>query len=686
MERLLVENYFARLAEVESGGNPFAKNPKSSAKGMFQFIDSTAKEYGITAEFGTTEYSKQEIDAVKRFTSDNQSALKSGLGREPTDGELYLAHQQGAKGALNILNNPNARAVDLVGEQAIALNAGNADMTAKEFSDQWGQKFGDEPKQETFSVELPDGTFLQDIPLGTTKEQIRAKLAKGGYDVTKLDAVQEAEAQPMEAQPEERQAGFVQRTGEALEGRIKNVGKATQATLNDEQSFLELAAQGGGQGIGFVGDVLGNAAISGYRYLPDSEYGLGEAASLIGSIPTGTDTNLAGTLGQGINYLVEQGRGFANENPRAARNLGAAGNIGAAVLPIKGANAVGQAGVATGKAVKGAGQLLDALIPKIDDMSAEVMKRDAGQVFRIADELSGGLRPDVQTKLFDNIKSQIDLEGATLPKGTQVKLNALVDKEGDVKKALAVFESLKGQPLTLEGFKTIDQKLGSIAYSNSISDDAARKVIIMQRELRKAVETAKPSDFVGESAEGFETYKRARELWAKSARMDDLEKLTAKAFATDQPTNSLKRALGRFLADKDNTRGFSKLEIDAISEASKTGVMGNMVRMVSGRLPSSVSVATDPMLAPALSLASTASRSMSDDVMLGKMQQINNLIASGQQNTFSIPKYLGQKTAGGIEGIGSIIEKAYSGNRGNLATLGTLQQLQREQERKQQNQ
>ena len=43
------------------------------------------------------------------------------------------------------------------------------------------------------NVELPDGTILQDVPDGTTKEQLRQKLARNGYDVKQLDA---ADADP----------------------------------------------------------------------------------------------------------------------------------------------------------------------------------------------------------------------------------------------------------------------------------------------------------------------------------------------------------------------------------------------------------------------------------------------------------------------------------------------------------
>ncbi|WP_421136158.1 lytic transglycosylase domain-containing protein, partial [Staphylococcus warneri] len=43
----LPEGLLAAVASAESGFNPNAKNSKSGAAGMFQFIPSTAKGYGI---------------------------------------------------------------------------------------------------------------------------------------------------------------------------------------------------------------------------------------------------------------------------------------------------------------------------------------------------------------------------------------------------------------------------------------------------------------------------------------------------------------------------------------------------------------------------------------------------------------------------------------------------------------
>lgn len=122
------------IAQRESNFNPQAKNPNSSAKGLFQFIDGTAKGYNLDDPFDP----EKSSDAAARFTRDNISFLRKNLGREPTKEEIYLSHQQGPAGALKLLSNPNAKASDIVGVDAIQLNKGNPDMPVSQFLAQWG--------------------------------------------------------------------------------------------------------------------------------------------------------------------------------------------------------------------------------------------------------------------------------------------------------------------------------------------------------------------------------------------------------------------------------------------------------------------------------------------------------------------------------------------------------------------
>lgn len=126
-----------RVAHIESRFDPNAVNGGSRATGLFQFIPSTWKSYG---QGQSASDPAANADAAMRFTVANRDQLRRSLGREPTEGELYLAHQQGAGGAAKLLAAPNVRAVDVVGERAVLGNGGTLDMTAGQFAQKWIRK------------------------------------------------------------------------------------------------------------------------------------------------------------------------------------------------------------------------------------------------------------------------------------------------------------------------------------------------------------------------------------------------------------------------------------------------------------------------------------------------------------------------------------------------------------------
>ena len=139
--------FLSRTAQIESGMNPNAHNA-SGADGLMQFVPSTAKQYGLA----NPRDPNASIDAAARLASDNKRVLVASLGRDPSDAELYLAHQQGAGGASKLLANPNAPAASIVGKQAVVQNGGRPDMTAGEFAGMWLNKFGgaqSRPEQPT---------------------------------------------------------------------------------------------------------------------------------------------------------------------------------------------------------------------------------------------------------------------------------------------------------------------------------------------------------------------------------------------------------------------------------------------------------------------------------------------------------------------------------------------------------
>lgn len=136
-ERGLDPRMMATMAWIESRGNPNAQNPNSSAGGLFQQLDANAREYGVANRFDPN----QSAAGAGDFAVANRRYLSGALGRELQPWEYYFAHQQGPGGARRLLADPNARAADIVGADAVRLNGGNVNMTAGEFAGIWRDRF-----------------------------------------------------------------------------------------------------------------------------------------------------------------------------------------------------------------------------------------------------------------------------------------------------------------------------------------------------------------------------------------------------------------------------------------------------------------------------------------------------------------------------------------------------------------
>jgi hypothetical protein len=148
-------DFLLRTAARESAFDPTAKASTSSARGLFQFIDTTwlamVKEEG--PRYGLAQYASaidktasggyavsdpaKRAEILKLRDDPSVSALMAGalagrnsdylatnMGREPTSGELYIAHFLGASGARKLIslaqNQPSASAASAFPDAARA--------------------------------------------------------------------------------------------------------------------------------------------------------------------------------------------------------------------------------------------------------------------------------------------------------------------------------------------------------------------------------------------------------------------------------------------------------------------------------------------------------------------------------------------------------------------------------------
>lgn len=119
--------YMRKTMGAESGGSTTAKNPRSSATGLFQFTSSTWKRMmNNYPQLGLTENGRKDPEQQKKamvaLTRENENALRSN-GLPITDGTRYLAHFAGATGAGRLLKaDPSASVESVLGPDVIKAN------------------------------------------------------------------------------------------------------------------------------------------------------------------------------------------------------------------------------------------------------------------------------------------------------------------------------------------------------------------------------------------------------------------------------------------------------------------------------------------------------------------------------------------------------------------------------------
>jgi len=110
-------SYIDNMIKVESGGDYNAHNKGSGAYGIGQFIPSTEKAYasklGMTIPEARTKSGQMKL--ISAFTNDNRRGLiKAGF--EPTQKNLYMAHNLGLGSALSALRGGSVKQKYLQGQ------------------------------------------------------------------------------------------------------------------------------------------------------------------------------------------------------------------------------------------------------------------------------------------------------------------------------------------------------------------------------------------------------------------------------------------------------------------------------------------------------------------------------------------------------------------------------------------
>ena len=128
------------IGQIESGNKWYAKNPKSTAAGTYQFLEGTwewimnsAPELELTRAGRTSADTRQQEKAMRWFTEHNATRLKRA-DIPITAENLYAAHFLGASKAIAVLSAPNELKIKtLVGDSVMEANDFSSTMSVRSF-------------------------------------------------------------------------------------------------------------------------------------------------------------------------------------------------------------------------------------------------------------------------------------------------------------------------------------------------------------------------------------------------------------------------------------------------------------------------------------------------------------------------------------------------------------------------
>lgn len=215
-----------QIIQVESGGDPNASNPYSSAGGLGQFTDKTWLDTIRQHRPDLfQQYSPQELlsmksdprlsrDMTDALASDNSEFLRTrGLPVNP--GTVYLAHFAGAEGASKLLGADDATPVsEVLSPGAITANPFLRNMTVGDLKAWSAKKMGDLPPAAQTTLMQPNSQPQNAIEDGASAggmnyppSQVSAPQQNSGQASPNLGAVAsiiqalDAQRQPQPIEP-----------------------------------------------------------------------------------------------------------------------------------------------------------------------------------------------------------------------------------------------------------------------------------------------------------------------------------------------------------------------------------------------------------------------------------------------------------------------------------------------------
>lgn len=295
---------------------------------------------------------------------------------------------------------------------------------------------------------------------------------------------------------------------------------------------------------------------------------------------------------------------------------------------IEGATEGALVGGALGAALPAAGAAVSSLRrPNAPKASSEAFRELARNAYKTAEEKGGVLKPEFTNQFVGEIEKL----------KPQTEIGKIVGGDSAFTKVVDKITAIKDKPITLQAAQELDEILGD--EIDNLADKTTgrltkqgKKLFDVQSKLRGMIESADEGMIIGDKA-GFDALKEGRRQWAKGRRLEDIERIIARAEMTDNPAAAIKTGFRTLASNPNRIKGYSQEERKLIEEAAKSGVIADSLRTIFGsRLLPIITGASGAGIGAVASsqAASMAARGIATRAQLNKADKVASQIISSQ--------------------------------------------------------
>jgi hypothetical protein len=205
--------------------------------------------------------------------------------------------------------------------------------------------------------------------------------------------------------------------------------------------------------------------------------------------------------------------------------------------------------------------------------TAAEAKAIASTFYRQLDQQGANLLPpQTASKFVDMVQREVPAS----------KFGAAVGGDTEATAMLGRIESMRDEPMTFKAAQEIDESMSNLITKQyglkGLSKDG-EALLRIQEGFRDMI-----ADAPGSAGDAFDALGKGRAAWSQARKMDDLERIQARAEQTDNPASSYKTQIRTLLNNRSRSRGYTDAERTAVEDAGKRGMLGSALHVFGTRL------------------------------------------------------------------------------------------------------